>query len=181
MRRTVYKLFWAWNYDKEEEWLNEMANKGLALVAIGFCNYTFEDCVPGEYTVRLELLKNTPTHAESERYIKFVEETGVEYLGSIARWVYFRKKREQGEFDIYSDFDSRIAHLNRILTLLAILSFVNLSNGINNLCLYFGMNTIPSNIFLGGLCTTLGLWVGFGFIRIYLKKRKLQKDKQLFE
>ena len=37
MRHTVYKLLWAWEYDKEEKWLNEMAAKGMALVSVGLC------------------------------------------------------------------------------------------------------------------------------------------------
>ena len=28
MRKKVYKWIWAWNFDKEEKWLNEMSDKG---------------------------------------------------------------------------------------------------------------------------------------------------------
>lgn len=42
MRQTIRKLFWVWDFDKEEKWLNEMAAKGLSLVAVGFCKYEFE-------------------------------------------------------------------------------------------------------------------------------------------
>ena len=45
MRRTIRKWFWVWNFDKEEQWLNEMAAKGLCLVSVGFCKYEFEDCI----------------------------------------------------------------------------------------------------------------------------------------
>lgn len=27
-RRTMHKWFWVWEFDKEEAWLNEMANTG---------------------------------------------------------------------------------------------------------------------------------------------------------
>ena len=33
MRTTIRKWFWAWEYDKEEKWLEEMAAKGQALVS----------------------------------------------------------------------------------------------------------------------------------------------------
>ncbi len=49
MRKTIHKLFFIWDFDKEEKWLNQMAAKGLALVSVGFCKYEFEDCIPGEY------------------------------------------------------------------------------------------------------------------------------------
>ena len=35
-RMTQYKYFWAWEFDKEERWLNEMASNGWALVQVGF-------------------------------------------------------------------------------------------------------------------------------------------------
>ena len=36
MRKVIHKWFAAWNFDKEERWLNEMAAKGLGLVSVGF-------------------------------------------------------------------------------------------------------------------------------------------------
>ena len=69
MRKTIRKWFWAWDFDKEEHWLNEMAARGLSLVSVGWCRYEFEDCVPGEYSVRLELLKEKPMHPESVKYM----------------------------------------------------------------------------------------------------------------
>ena len=57
-RKMVRKWFWAWEFDKEEQWLNDMAAQGLALVDVGFCRYEFEECPPGEYQIRLELLEN---------------------------------------------------------------------------------------------------------------------------
>ena len=52
MRTIIRKWFWAWDFDKEEAWLNEMASEGLALVSVGWCRYEFEPCEPGEYIVR---------------------------------------------------------------------------------------------------------------------------------
>lgn len=180
MRKTIHKWFWAWDFDKEEIWLNEMAAKGLALVAIGFSRYTFKECLPGEYNIRLELLENVPSHAESESYIKFLEETGAEYLGSIMRWVYFRKKTDSGEFNLYSDNNSRIKHLNRLLLLLGILALLEMCIGFSNVLIYFYLDTVH-NLGGGVLCLCLGLLLGYGYLRIYRKKSKLKKEQQLFE
>lgn len=103
MRKTVRKWFWAWNYEKEEKWLNEMAAKGCGLVSVGFCKYEFEECEPGEYRYRIELLENNPDHPESESYVHFVEDTGAEQVGNFMRWVYFRNKTSEGEFELFSD------------------------------------------------------------------------------
>lgn len=62
-----------------------MAAKGLALVAVGACTYTFAPCTSGEYHVRLELLENVPAHAESQQYIRFLEDTDAEYIGALMR------------------------------------------------------------------------------------------------
>lgn len=83
MRQTIHKLFWVWEFDKEEKWLNEMAAKGLCLISVGFCKYEFEDCEPGEYKVCLQLLDKMLRHPESQKYIEFLETTGAEHIDSI--------------------------------------------------------------------------------------------------
>ena len=44
MKKVIYKLFFAWNFEKEEQWLNEMASKGLVLTYAGLGKYEFEEC-----------------------------------------------------------------------------------------------------------------------------------------
>lgn len=180
MRRTVYKCFFAWNFDKEEDWLNKMAAKGLILVAVGFCKYIFEECIPGEYNVRLELLENNATHAESQRYIEFVEETGGEYIGSIMRWVYFRGKTDNGEFNLYSDSTSRIKYLNRVLISLGIISITNISIGLSNISIHF-LGGLYINFIFSIFSLSLALFAGYGFFRVFQKKSKLKREHDLFE
>ena len=47
-RKTVRKWFWVWDFDKEEDWLNEMAMSGWVLESVGFASYHFVRCEPGE-------------------------------------------------------------------------------------------------------------------------------------
>ena len=131
MNKKVYKWFWAWQADEEEAWLAEMARQGHALTGVGYAAYEFEPCAPGAYIVRLELLDALPCTARGRDYIEFVESTGAEYLGSVLRWAYFRKKADEGGFDLFSDLDSRIRHLERIhwlLVPLTVMLAVNLCN-----------------------------------------------------
>lgn len=173
-------MFWIWDFDKEEKWLNEMAAKGLSLVAIGLGKYTFEQADPGLYSIRLEILDKWPTHPESEQYIRFIEDTGAEYLGSLTRWVYFRKKSSEGKFDIYSDFDSRITQLNRILFLLGILSATNILNGFTNAMNYLGTKNVPL-LYISIMSFTIGSILLYGVCKIISKRKKLRKEKQIFE
>jgi hypothetical protein len=118
MRFTKYKVFFAWDFEKEEKWLNEMSAKGMQLVSAGIFKYVFEEGNPGEYIYRIELLDQLPTHPESMTYIRFMEDTGAEHITSIVRWVYFRKKTDRQAFDLFSDIDSRINHLKKVIWLL---------------------------------------------------------------
>lgn len=124
MRQTIHKTFFIWNFREEEQWINEMSEQGLHLVDAGRFRYVFEEGEPGAYRYRLELMEHLPTHPESRKYIEFMEETGAEYVDHVDRWVYFRKKAAEGEFDLYSDINSRISHVQRILNLIRILVVV---------------------------------------------------------
>ena len=165
-KKTVHKWFWVWDFDKEEAWLNEMAMNGWVLASVGFCRYTFERCQPGEYSVRLEM------HGYDDAYVSFMEETGAELVGRFIAWLYFRKKTENGPFDLFSDIDSRIGHLDKIARTLTIIGFCNLFIGALNVFSYSRMGVI--NL----LCATL-LMYALG--RIHGKKESLEKDRQLHE
>lgn len=180
MRKVVYKLFWVWNFDKEEKWLNSMAAKGLNLINVGFGRYVFEEGLPKEYTYRLELLNYMPSHLKSGEYIKFLEDTEVEYIGNVFRWVYFRRKTEKYEFNLYSDIDSRIKHLNKILLLILPLMILELIIGFNNTLLYFGNERIFS-LTPGVLCLVLAALLGYGFLKVSLIKKKLKRERALHE
>lgn len=101
----VHKAFW--DFEKEEQWLNTMSARGLALSDYSWCRYVFADTPENRYIYRIELLENLPTHPESMAYLRFLEENGVECVASYMRWVYLRKNASEGPFDIYTDIDSR--------------------------------------------------------------------------
>ena len=180
MIRKVRKLFFVWQFDKEEKWLNEMSANGLQLKSVGFCTYNFEVGTPGEYIYRLELLDKHPTHVRSEQYIRFIEDTGAEHIGSIFRWVYFRRKASLGGFELYSDLKSRISHLNRILLLSGALLPISLFNSFNVLQMWFRMGE-PLSLVLSATCFLLCIFLGYGFVRILLKRHSMKKERVLHE
>lgn len=166
-RKTVHKWLWVWDFEKEERWLNEMAMDGWALCEVGFCKYVFERTQPGEYIIRLEL------HQHDERYIEFMHDTGAEVAGRLFAWVYFRRKSELGPFDIFSDIDSKITHLNKISRMLAAIGCANLIIGL--------INSFNPSVRIGWvnlLCATL-LMYGLG--RIHGKKEALENERALRE
>ena len=180
MRKVIRKFFGVWEADREEKWLNEMAAKGLSLVAVGYCRYEFEDCTPGEYQYRIELLKHNPSHPESQQYIKFIEDTSAEQVGSYMRWVYFRKKTADGPFDLFSDLESRINHLNRIISLLFGLGVFNLGAAIYNLIVAFSLSSVINGLACA-IAVTVSIPLTIGTCKLCRKRQKLKADQKIFE
>ena len=165
-RKTMTKWYWVWDFEKEEDWLNEMAQSGWVLDNVGFCSYDFVRCEPGEYTVRLEM-RNYDLE-----YVAFMEETGAEYVGRMLMWIYFRKKAEHGGFDLYSDIDSKIGHLNKISRMLTVLGGMNLVIGI--------VNTYnPGRLGWVNLIAATLLMYALG--RIHGKKEALERERRVHE
>lgn len=178
MRKVVYKGFFVWNFEKEEKWLNEMATKGLALISVGPFRYEFEDSLPDEYEVRLELLKKSVDNPESESYIRFVEETGAEYIGTFNRWVYFRKKTKEGSFELYSDNSSKIKQIERIIGSILFIVLLNIFFGAENI--YFMLSLDSAFNAMGFINLFLGTFGLIGIIRLWKKKKKLERDKDIY-
>ena len=166
-RKTIRKWFWEWEFEKEEQWLNEMALSGWVLDKVGFGKYEFISHEPGEYTIRTEM------HEHDEAYLSFMRETGAEYIGRMVGWLYFRKKCELGTFDIFSDTDSRIKHLNRIGRVLSIVGGANLMIGV--------INSLNYTVNIGWVNLLAATLLMYALGRIHGKKEALEKDRLLLE
>lgn len=164
--RTMHKWYWVWEFEKEDDWLNDMALNGWVLDSVGFCTYRFVRCEPGEYSVHTEM------HPADEGYVDFMRETGAEYVGRMMMWMYFRKKTADGPFDLFSDIDSRIGHLDKIGKMLSIVGGANLLIGLAN-------TFSPARFgWINLLCATL-LMYALG--RIHGKKEALERERMLHE
>ena len=111
-------------------------------------------------------------HPADDAYEDFMRETGAEYVGRMMMWMYFRKKTEDGPFDLFSDIDSRIGHLNKIGRMLSVVGGANLLIGL--------VNTFSPGRFgwVNLICATL-LMYALG--RIHGKKEALERERMLHE
>ena len=180
MRQVIRKWFWAWEFEEEEAWLGDMAAQGRALVSARYATYEFEDSAPGEYAVRLEMLEHSPDSPEGRQYIDFVESTGIEYVGKVMKWVYFRKKTADGPFELHGDNATRIKHLQGIIRLLKPLLAVNVGCGVYNLCIGIGIGSAV-NVLCAGLSAAVAVLMVRGIRKLTEKKKQLEKEAQLFE
>ena len=166
--KTFHKMFWVWEFDKEERWLNAMAQEGWALTNAGFCTYTFEKTGPGDYIIRVETLDN------SSDFENFMEELGAESVGYCFRWGYFRRKAALGPFEMFSDIDSRIGHLNKIGKMLFLLCMANIVIGITSCT-----GAVSSRLgWLNLLCAAL---LSYGLGRIHGMRDGLKNERTLHE
>jgi hypothetical protein len=166
-RKIIKKWIWIWEYDKEEQWLNAMAQSGWVLDKVGFCRYEFVPCEPGEYTVRLEMRNH------DEAYLGFMAETGAEYVGRMMKWIYFRKKTELGKFELFSDLESRITYLDNMCRMLRGVGIANLLIGL--------ANSINPYVPLGWVNLLAATLLMYALGRIEGKKEALEKDRLLLE
>lgn len=121
--KTIYRIFV--DYEKEEKWLNEMAQSGWALESFRLMRYVFKQVEPGTFTYRIELLSHLPSHPESKAYMAFLDEVGVEVVDTSYRWIFLRKRTSDGPFQLYSNFDSMIQREKRMIQLYGAVGLAN--------------------------------------------------------
>ncbi|ULG73721.1 DUF2812 domain-containing protein [Macrococcus brunensis] len=129
MTKVVHKWFWVHNYQKEEDWLNEMASQGYRLEKVSFGKYTFKETTKDE-TVRMVFMDQN-----KENFIEFMKDMDIEHVDTLSNWGYFRKENIPGEpkFEMFSDNESRIKHLSNILKMLLVFLLMNLFSAYSNL------------------------------------------------
>ena len=183
MKHIIRKAYW--NYEKEEKWLNEMSSKGLAFTDYSWCRYVFEDATEGEYIYRIEFLDYPVKHPESKKYLSFLEETGVEIVAYYMRWVYLRKKASEGNFDVYSDIDSKIKHYKKVNFWWSMLAGVEFGAALINIAIGLIYLVLEGEVIFNLIIGAILLIMGFLFLglRRPLRKKikKLKNEREIRE
>ena len=115
-----FRWFWAWDDEKEEAWLREMAQKGWHFQSVSLPgNYVFEQGQPRDDVYRLDHFVDTKnTKAD---YLQLFLDAGWDYMGEMNNWQYFRKTVVDGEVpEIFSDNESKSKKYQRIMLYLII-------------------------------------------------------------
>lgn len=148
--------------DEEQNWLQKMSSEGWGLKNFFLGVYTFLPCKPGEYIYQIDLLDNWS--GDKKDFAQFMEDSGVEVVSQWYRWVYLRKKAEDGPFEMYTDLESKINQYTRIRTFFKVGLIVEI------IC--FLIQIIPAlitkNPFSWTCTVLLGIFV-LAFLRIFWK------------
>lgn len=186
--KNIFKVFFAWQEGKEENWLRQMASEGWHLNKVGFCNYEFVKGGPNDIIYRLDY---KPFRNEKiDDYITLFEDSGWEFVTKFAGWFYFRTEAKNSIVpELYNDNASKIRKYRTLLWILIIACapiVYNLPNCIGRIIRALGPGIfddilaqaliinilIPLTVFL---IVVLGLLI-FGIIRISIIIKRIKQD-----
>jgi hypothetical protein len=167
-----FKWFWAWQDEKEETWLSEMAKEGLHLVSVSVPGYYyFRQGEPENFVYRLDF--QTMKSTDRDSYLQLFADAGWEHIGDMGGWVYFRHRVNGGEIlDIYSDLESKMRKYFRIMFYLVIffpimIVFVLKTSGLER----YG----PWFIIVKALSVFLLLVFSFAIVQLFRRMLTLKK------
>lgn len=164
------KFFWAWQDEKEEAWLREMAQQGWHLVSPSYpCVYTFIQGEARDVAYRLDYITSRVDRGE---YMQLFQDAGWEHVGELVGWQYFRKDAKPGEDpQIYTDPESKIDKYRRLFGFLIILTPIWVYNlAILGDIPYKGWALVRASIMI----SISVLW-GCALLRIGLRIRQLKR------
>jgi hypothetical protein len=164
MKKTVRKIFFVWEYEKEEQWLNEMSKQGWQLTKATFGKFRFESGTPDEYTYRLELLDKSLSSKENTSYLNFLQDTGIEMVGECRQWIYLRCKTANGGFEPTNRTLYTLTHLLKIQEFIGTTKNKLVAMIALAMCGLLVMEQLDtSNLvdFIKGFCTGIGFAASF--------------------
>jgi hypothetical protein len=161
--KRVFRLFFVWQDEQEEQWLEQMAREGWRLVRAGVV-YRFERDIPREVRYRLDYRSSAP--GGWPEYLGLFRDAGWEHVGRFGGWQYFRTcSREAPE--IFTDTASRAHKYRQLLALLLAAMTVNLITFVGNRHGYQGARALQAAVVLV---------LAYGMVRILLRLRRLRSQ-----
>lgn len=164
-----FRWFWAWEDDREEDWLREMSNQGNHLKSVGYPGfYTFEEGEKKDYVYRLDYTSHV---SRNDDYYNLFRDAGWFFMGEMNSWQYFRKEASNTKSnEIYTDSESKIEKYKRLLYLLLGVSPITIVNVVNLANLRH-----PTAAVIGSFINAIFLgFLGFGIYRLLMRIRAVK-------
>jgi hypothetical protein len=168
--KTVWHLWWGWNPEKVENWIEEMENEGWNLIKVDF-NYMWFKFEKGE-SRKVRYCVDYQNNVE-DNYFELFKEYGWELVDNITTpWYIWRKSYKNERPNIYTDTKSLIERNNRLLKTMGIvlptqffMIYLALKNPSGKIELTFGLFGLIMIIFFG-----------YAIAQLYRNNKKLEKD-----
>ena len=188
MRRVIHKIFWIWELEKEEAWINEMASHGYSLEHAGRLTFEFDETEPGKYIYKEIFLKGWGESVENIKYFRFLEEMGIKVVCYInypgTCWVYTRALREDypDGIELFSDIDSKINGMKAMSGYMIFVMAMTLFAALLNLWCAIGRDYFsPINFICSISMFVLFTLATIATVRIFVNMGKLKKERTIHE
>lgn len=188
MRRVIHKIFWIWQLEKEQAWINEMASHGYSLEHAGRLTFEFDETEPGKYIYKEIFLKGWGESVENIKYFRFLEEMGIKVVCYInypgTCWVYTRALREDypNGIELFSDIDSKINGMKAMSGYMIFVMAMTLFAALLNLWCAIGRDYFsPINFICSISMFVLFTLATIATVRIFVNMGKLKKERTIHE
>ena len=114
MNEEIRKKYRIWDFDEEEKWVNQMAQKGQGLTQAEGDRYWFQPEEPGEYRYRLLFLKKNASSVRGMYEIALEEENGWKRVCSHGRRAWLKRPASDTGIDLLSDAGNKRKILKRL-------------------------------------------------------------------
>ena len=177
--KKTFKFWTAWNMEKIEKYLEEMAAKGWRLEKTSFflMIFYFSKTQPRKTSFSVDY-----QNKEDKEYFSILEDAGWQCMGKSIGWFLWRQDYTEYKPEIYTDKQSLIERSKRVLWILCCSLFLQIPLLINNLekiiqddsffritnglHLLFWSHILLIMIILGGIST------------VYLSSLKIRKNME---
>jgi hypothetical protein len=175
----MVRMYGAWALQKEEEWLNSMADKGWLLTDITFLVYRFRHIESGGNWI-YQLDYNSLSGEELEEYKQIFHDAGWEYVTNFVSWHYFRANADEVKAKtIHTNNESRIKVLWRVMSLLLIVSFPSyiwLMTAGRHLQTFTGSDTFTLMEGVMIFIIVLIIFLAYAVLRMFLEILRLKRE-----
>ena len=114
MNKVIVKLFTLDEFEKEENWLNEMSENGMELIKAGFIWYAFRPREKDKYQYKIMFYDKAKSGPEWDDFMEILSESGIEVVSRYFNWLYLKKENDGTPFQLFNTVREELAHVNKI-------------------------------------------------------------------
>ncbi len=112
MGKSKIAVNWFVDFDKEEQWLNNMAGKGWTLWHTNGVIYRFKQCKPGEYIYQIDF-DERKSHEKVEDYVVFRRSCGDQFVHQWKSKIYWKRESASGPFESENNLAAKLRLTNK--------------------------------------------------------------------
>lgn len=109
--RSKIKINWFVDFDKEEQWLNEMSAKGLCFWRTNGVLYRFKECEPGEFIFQIDF--DEKESSTNEVYVVFRTSCGDQFVHQWKNKLYWKRAATDGPFESEDNVIAKLRMTNK--------------------------------------------------------------------